>query len=125
MDFTLLSIVIALFFIIIVLFFYLYNVVSVNSQYVFELSKLVSRTFKQYYAREDIEPVVINNGIDLVWKGDVEGTFNESNKLGFIMITTNEGNVNSPIRDIKEADIIASKITNVIYDYIQDREELS
>ena len=46
-------------------------------------------SFKQYYAREDIEPVVINNGIDLVWKGDVEGTFNESNKLGFIVITTN------------------------------------
>lgn len=104
-------------------FFYLYNVVAVNSQYVAELSKLVARTFREYYAKEDIEPIVINNGVDLVWKGSVEGSFNEDNKNGFITIMTNEGNINSPINDLKEADIIAGKISNLIYEYIQDKND--
>lgn len=111
MDFVLLGIVIILFIIVMVAFAYLYNAVAINSQFVVSLSELVSRTFREYYANEDIEPVVINNGIDLVWSGDVEGTFNEDNKMGFITILTNESSVNSPIVDVKEADLIASKIT--------------
>lgn len=122
MDFVLLGIVIFLFVIVMAAFVYLYNVVAVNSQFVFSLSDLVSRTFREYYANEDIEPVVINNGIDLVWSGDVEGTFNEDNKMGFITILTNESNVNSPIIDVKEADLIASKIIQVVNEYIKDRD---
>lgn len=122
MDFVLLGIVIFLFVIVMAAFAYLYNVVAVNSQFVFSLSDLVSRTFREYYANEDIEPVVINNGIDLVWSGDVEGTFNEDNKMGFITILTNESNVNSPIVDVKEADLIASKITQIVNEYIKDRD---
>lgn len=122
MDFVLLGIVIVLFVIIMIAFAYLYNAVAVNSQFVFSLSDLVSRTFREYYANEDIEPVVINNGIDLVWSGDVEGTFNEDNKMGFITILTNESNVNSPIVDIKEADLIASKVIQVVNEYVKDRD---
>lgn len=122
MDFVLLGIVIILFIIVMVAFAYLYNAVAINSQFVVSLSELVSRTFREYYANEDIEPVVINNGIDLVWSGDVEGTFNEDNKMGFITILTNESNVNSPIVDIKEADLIASKITQIVNEYIKDRD---
>lgn len=122
MDFILLGIVIVLFIIVMIAFAYLYNVVAVNSQFVFSLSDLVSRTFREYYANEDIEPVVINNGIDLVWSGEVEGTFNEDNKMGFITILTNESNVNSPIVDVKEADLIASKITQVVNEYVKDRD---
>ena len=105
-----------------VAFAYLYNAVAINSQFVVSLSELVSRTFREYYANEDIEPVVINNGIDLVWSGDVEGTFNEDNKMGFITILTNESNVNSPIVDIKEADLIASKVIQVVNEYVKDRD---
>ena len=122
MDFVLLGIVIILFIIVMVAFAYLYNVVAINSQFVFSLSDLVSRTFREYYANEDIEPVVINNGIDLVWSGDVEGSFNEDNKMGFITILTNESNVNSPIVDIKEADLIASKVIQVVNEYVKDRD---
>lgn len=122
MDFVLLGIVIILFIIVMVAFAYLYNAVATNSQFVVSLSELVSRTFREYYANEDIEPVVINNGIDLVWSGDVEGTFNEDNKMGFITILTNESNVNSPIVDIKEADLIASKVIQVVNEYVKDRD---
>lgn len=122
MDFVLLGIVIILFIIVMVAFAYLYNAVAINSQFVVSLSELVSRTFREYYANEDIEPVVINNGIDLVWSGDVEGTFNEDNKMGFITILTNESSVNSPIVDVKEADLIASKITQIVNEYIKDRD---
>lgn len=122
MDFVLLGIVIILFIIVMVAFAYLYNAVAINSQFVFSLSDLVSRTFREYYANEDIEPVVINNGIDLVWSGDVEGAFNEDNKMGFITILTNESNVNSPIVDIKEADLIASKVIQVVNEYVKDRD---
>ena len=122
MDFVLLGIVIILFIIVMVAFAYLYNAVAINSQFVVSLSELVSRTFREYYANEDIEPVVINNGIDLVWSGDVEGTFNEDNKMGFITILTNESNVNSPIVDVKEADLIASKVTQVVNEYLKDRD---
>ena len=123
MDFVLLGIVIILFIIVMVAFAYLYNAVAINSQFVFSLSDLVSRTFREYYANEDIEPVVINNGIDLVWSGDVEGAFNEDNKkMGFITILTNESNVNSPIVDVKEADLIASKVIQVVNEYVKDRD---
>ena len=106
------------------LFFYMYLYVSQMNVFISELSKLVSRTFREYYKGEDIEPVVINNGVDLIWKGDVPGSFNEDNKKGFITIMTNDGNINSPIIDLKEADIIAGKISNVVYDYVKDREEI-
>lgn len=122
MDFSLLALIIVLFIIILLLFFYLYNVVATNSVFLFELSDLVSRTFRQYYANEDIEPVVVNNGVDLVWKGDVQGRFNEDNKLGFITILTNDSNVNSPIVDYKDADILAGKLIPVIYEYVKEKD---
>ena len=100
--------------------FYLYGLIATQNQFVSEISSLVSRTFREYYKGEDIEPVVINNGIDLVWKGGVEGSFNEDNKQGFITIMTNDGNINSPIRDLKEADIIGGKIIHMVYEYIKE-----
>ena len=102
MDLMLLGIVIILFVIIIVMFLYLYNVVAVNSRFVFELSDLVARTFREYYSNENLEPFVINNGIEIVWKGEVNGARDENNKLGFITIVTNEySNINSQINDHK------------------------
>lgn len=123
MDLMLLGIVIILFIIIIVMFLYLYNVVAVNSRFVFELSDLVARTFREYYSNENLEPVVINNGIEIVWKGEVNGARDENNKLGFITIVTNEySNINSPINDHKEADVLAAKIIYVVNEYIRERD---
>ena len=118
----LISILTVLFIIVFFMQYTLYNMCKINYNNIFELAGLVTRTFREYYKGEDIEPVVINNGIDLVWTGDVEGSYNENNTQGFITIMTNEGNVNSPIKNTKEADILAGKIMNVVYDYIQDRE---
>lgn len=103
---------------------YTYVCLGKVNYFISELSKMVSRTFREYYKGEDIEPMVINNGIDLVWKGDVEGSFNENNKQGFITVMTNEGNINSPINDVKEADVIAGKISHLVYEYIKDRDEI-
>lgn len=102
---------------------YLYLFLSSQSAILRELFALVSRTFREYYKGEDMEPVVINNGIDIIWKGDVDG-FRHDNELGFITISSNEGNINSPIRDAKEADIIAGKIIHIVYEYIKEREEI-
>lgn len=118
----LIIVLVVLFVIVFFIQFTLYNMCKINYNNIFELAGLVTRTFREYYKGEDIEPVVINNGIDLVWTGDVEGSYNENNTQGFITIMTNEGNVNSPIKNTKEADILAGKIMNVVYDYIQDRE---
>lgn len=104
-------------------FFYLYSLISANYAFLREIESLITRTFREYYKGEDIEPVIINNGIDLIWKGEVEGSFNEDNHRGFITIFTNGGDINSPIRDRKEVDIIAGKISNVVYEYIKDREQ--
>lgn len=46
--------------------FYLYGLIATQNHYMGEVSALISRTFREYYKGEDIEPVVINNGIDLV-----------------------------------------------------------
>lgn len=124
MDLFPVTLFIILLVIMLILFFYLYNVVAINSTFLFELSDLVSRTFRQYYANEDIEPVLINNGIDLVWKGDVKGMFNEDNKQGFITILTNDSNVNSPIIDAKDADILAGKLIPIIYEYVKERDSM-
>ncbi len=102
---------------------YLYSFCSSQNLLLQELFALVSRTFREYYKGEDMEPVLINGGIDIVWRGDVKGIRKES-EVGFITIFTNEGTVNSPIQDQKEADIIAGKIIRMVYDYIKDKEEM-
>ena len=63
-----------------------------------------------------MEPVVTGQGIDILWKEDGESEFENP---GFISICVSDTtNVNSPIKDHKDADIIAGKIINIINDYI-------
>lgn len=111
------------FVILLVLVLYLYNVVQQNANFTFSLMQLVQRTFREYYKGQDIEPKIIGNAIDLKWKGDVQGTFDEENNNGFIVIYTNDSGINSPINSIEEANIIAGKITHVVYEYIKERDE--
>lgn len=102
---------------------YLFNVVQQNALFTLSLSELVSRTFREYYKGEDIEPRLINNGVDLVWKGEVEGGSQEDNPNGFIAIYTKDSGINSPINSIDDADILAGKISHVVYEYIKDKEK--
>ena len=111
-----------LFILLIIFSVYFYNAIQMLGAFSLELSDLVSRTFREYYKNEDIEPVVINNGIDIVWKGDVKGTRNEDNKMGFITVFTNDGNINSPLNTHKEADIVAGKIIHVVNEFVKERD---
>ena len=104
------------------LFFYLYLCLLSTNQYIEEISKLLKRSFREYYKGKDIEPVMINNGIDLKWTGEVEG-LKEDNELGFITIYTNDANLNSPLNSIQEADMVSEKVIRVVEEYIKDREE--
>ena len=77
MDIILLSIVLFLFCVLLGIIFYVYSVIQDNYAYTDRLTRLVTRTFREYYKGEDIEPEVVGNAIDLVWKGEVSGFFNE------------------------------------------------
>lgn len=123
MDMLTIGVFLIPFVILLVLVLYLYNVVQQNANFTFSLMQLVQRTFREYYKGQDIEPKIIGNAIDLKWKGDVQGTFDEENNNGFIVIYTNDSGINSPINSIEEANIIAGKITHVVYEYIKERDE--
>lgn len=120
MDYLLLG-VLALFIAVVLITIYFYNAIQMLTVFSLELSNLVSRTFKEYYKNENIEPVLINNGIDVVWRGEVEG-MRLDNEMGFITILTNDANVNSPIHSQKEADIVAGKIIYIINEFVRERD---
>ena len=94
-----------------------YSAVTQTYDFSMELAELLSRTLKQYYQTENIEPQLINNGIDLIWNPDNEDT---STKRGFITVLTQDANIDSPIKDVKEADILCEKLLPVIEKHIQD-----
>ena len=64
-----------------------YSAVTQAYDFSKELADLLSRTLKQYYQTENIEPQLINNGIDLVWNPNNEDT---SAKRGFITVLTQD-----------------------------------
>ena len=94
-----------------------YSAVTQAYDFSTELADLLSRTLKQYYQTENIEPQLINNGIDLVWNPNNEDT---SAKRGFITVLTQDANIDSPIKDVKEADILCEKLLPVVDKHIQD-----
>ena len=112
-------VLIVMFFLMVLGFLYLLAQISATNQFLAEMTDLVSRTFKQYYRTENIEPQVINNGYDLVWNPDNEDI---TNKPGFITIWTADSTIDSPIVDMKDADILGCKLIEVVEKHIQDRE---
>lgn len=122
MDFLTAILIVTIMIVFSALFLYLYLCLLSTNQYIEEISKLLKRSFREYYKGQNIEPILINNGIDLKWTGEVEG-LKEENELGFITIYTNDANLNSPINSIEEADLISGKIIRVIDEYIKDREQ--
>ena len=123
MDFLTVIVIVAIMIVFSVISFYLYLCLLSTNQYIEEISKLLKRSFREYYKGKDIEPIVINNGIDLKWTGEVEG-LKEDNELGFITIYTNDATLNSPLNSIQEADVVSEKVIRVVEEYIKDREEL-
>lgn len=122
MDSILFGFCIALLILLIIVSLYFYNAISMLGTFSLELSDLVSRTFREYYKNENVEPVVVNNGVDIVWKGDVQGLRDEENQQGFITILTSDSNVNSPINTYKEADILAGKIIYIVNEFVKERD---
>ena len=116
MEEIILAILIILFVIIFGAIFRVFTMLAQTNAFVYELSNLVSRTFREYYKGENMEPIVTGQGIDILWKEDGESEFGNQ---GFISICVSDTtNVSSPIKDHKDADIIAGKIINIINDYI-------
>lgn len=108
--------VVALFFVL----WYMYSLIANLYEYHQEMVELLSRTLKQYYKTENIEPVAVNNGIDLVWNPNNEDA---SNKRGFISIWYGENaNVDSPLKNVKDADILSEKVIGVVEKHLQDRD---
>ena len=93
-----------------------YSAVTQAYDFSSELADLLARTLKQYYQTENIEPQLINNGIDLIWNPNNEDI---STKRGFITVLTQDA-IDSPIKDVKEADILCEKLLPVIEKHIQD-----
>ena len=98
----------------------MYSLIANLYEYHQEMVELLSRTLKQYYKTENIEPVAVNNGIDLVWNPNNEDA---SKKRGFISIWYGENaNVDSPLKNVKDADILSEKIIGVVEKHLQDRD---
>lgn len=110
---------------IILVFFIAFSIwLFLQIQYLYQwneqLVELLQRTFKTYYKSELIEPVSVNWGIDLVWNPDND---EDSDKKGFITIWYGDGcNVDTPIRDVTDADVLGAKIIEVTEKHIQDRD---
>lgn len=99
---------------------YMYSMILNLYEYHQEVVELLSRTLKQYYKTENIEPVAVNNGIDLVWNPNNEDS---SKKRGFISIWYGENaNVDTPLKNVKDADILSEKVIGVVEKHLQDRD---
>ena len=83
-------------------FWFVFGQLNAINEFLMETTDLLQRTFTQYYKTENIEPRLVNGGYDLVW--------------------TSESHVDSPILDIKDADILGSEVIKVVEKHIQDRE---
>lgn len=117
-----LYIIVGVMFILMVLgFWFVLGQLNAVNEFMIEMSDLIARTFKQYYRTENIEPRMVNGGYDLVWNPDNED-LDKKEKHGFITIWTADSHVDSPIIDLKDADILGTKIIEVTEKHIQDRE---
>jgi hypothetical protein len=111
--------IVGLFLIIFCALIFMYLQIRALDEFVIELTDLISRTFKQYYKTENIEPQLINNGIDLVWNPNNEDI---SSKKGFVTVWFGDANVDTPLIDAKDADILCGEIIGVIEKHLQDRD---
>ena len=119
MELIILIIIGVLFLMVFGALFFIYGILRSHDILFAELTDLITRTFQQYYKTENIQPVMVNNGIDLIWNPDNEDV---NKKRGFITIWTQDDNEDSPIINMKDADILGGKIIDVVEKHIQDRD---
>lgn len=82
--------------------------------------ELIKQTFDNNNICKNIKTVVVNNSIELIWTGDVDGDKSEYSR-GFIIISLNGLDVNSPISDIEDARFIGKQVSYFINDFFEKK----
>lgn len=101
--------------------FLCYRYLSSLDEYVTSIAFMLQRTFEYYYKSENIKPMGINWGIDLIWNpnSDEDDEF----KKGFITIYYGEDSgIDTPIEDVVECDILSQKIIETVEKHLHDKE---
>lgn len=81
---------------------------------------ILTRTLEYYYDTKEMQPCMVNNGIDIVY--NPEKTEDVSNKKGFITIWFEGASCDTPIKDVKEADVLSEKIIKVVEKHLKERD---
>lgn len=81
---------------------------------------ILTRTLEYYYDTKEMQPCMVNNGIDIVY--NPEKTEDVSNKKGFITIWFEGAGCDTPIKDVKEADVLSEKIIKVVEKHLKERD---
>lgn len=84
--------------------------------------ELIKQTFDNNNICKNIKTVVVNNSIELIWTGDVDGDKSEYSR-GFIIISLNGLDVNSPISDIEDARFIGKQVSYFINDFFEKKDD--
>lgn len=84
--------------------------------------ELIKQTFDNNNICKNIKTVVVNNSIELIWTGDVDGDKSEYSR-GFIIISLNGLDVNSPISDIEDARFIGKQVSYFINDFFKKKDD--
>ena len=84
--------------------------------------ELIKQTFNNNNICKNIKTVVVNNSIELIWTGDVDGDKSEYSR-GFIIISLNGLDVNSPISDIEDARFIGKQVSYFINDFFEKKDD--
>lgn len=84
--------------------------------------ELIKQTFDNNNICKNIKAVVVNNSIELIWTGDVDGDKSEYSR-GFIIISINGLDVNSPISDIEDARFIGKQVSYFINDFFEKKDD--
>lgn len=84
--------------------------------------ELIKQTFDNNNICKNIKTVVVNNSIELIWTGDVDGDKSEYSR-GFIIISLNGLDVNSPISNIEDARFIGKQVSYFINDFFEKKDD--
>lgn len=102
------------------LIFFLYIKIKSIEEFSNGVVDILARTLDYYYDTKEMQPCMVNNGIDIVY--NPEKTEDVSNKKGFITIWFEGANCDTPIKDVKEADILSEKIIKVVEKHLKERD---
>lgn len=147
MNNLILLIILILFVILVSILIWLYKLINTNTFLIMELANIVGKILGEKYREKltdslefdnaeelikqtfdnnnickNIKTVVVNNSIELIWTGDVDGDKSEYSR-GFIIISLNGLDVNSPISDIEDARFIGKQVSYFINDFFKKKDD--